>query len=182
MTGIPEAILNRIGEAVGTDSNTVINLGISLTFPMTVIRGYLTSNQSENVSPTGTKKMLFDWKKKTRPQEQKVKLRKALIKVQLLEIADNYLPEGDQKLRCLKCDRILAKITDTISKQSENAKSSKVRYILGVKCLVQLMTAEIKATGEEFRHDVITMTTADVKLVEELTFKALDTHLPNLFA
>lgn len=79
---------------MGTDSNTVINLGISLAFTMTAIYGYLISNQSGNVSPTGTKKMLFDWKRNTSPHEQKVKLRKALIKAQLLEIADNYLPEG----------------------------------------------------------------------------------------
>lgn len=95
MTEINDVILIEIGTAVGSDSDTVLNLGIYLGLQQPDVDGYVASNhQSGNVSPIGTKNMLFAWKRNTSSHEQKGKLRKALIKAKLLGIAEKHLSEN----------------------------------------------------------------------------------------
>lgn len=94
MTEITDWKLNDIAIAVGTDSNTVMILGINLGLPKVDVDAHVASNyQSGNVTPNGTRNMLFDWRNNTRLNDQIDKLRKALKRSKLLAIAEKHLPQ-----------------------------------------------------------------------------------------
>ncbi|XP_063959238.1 uncharacterized protein LOC135154925 [Lytechinus pictus] len=83
-------ILREIAEQVNKRQE-VDNLGRKLEFHPSKIGPYLENNR--NASYMGTLQMLRDWRKDTKKSKEREWLRKALIDIKYVRLADELLPE-----------------------------------------------------------------------------------------
>eukprot|EP00057_Strongylocentrotus_purpuratus_P024867 XP_011679341.1 PREDICTED: uncharacterized protein LOC105445473 [Strongylocentrotus purpuratus] len=91
MLSLTDLKLNEIGEALGVNEN-LMTLGLHLGFPRPKMEMFLATNRSDgNVSPKGTKIMLFTWRNKTPRANQVQNLRAALIDSELGLVAEEHL-------------------------------------------------------------------------------------------
>eukprot|EP00057_Strongylocentrotus_purpuratus_P010140 XP_011664614.1 PREDICTED: uncharacterized protein LOC105438475 [Strongylocentrotus purpuratus] len=91
MLSLTDMKLNEIGEALG-DNENLMTLGLHLGFPQSKVKMFLATNRADgNVSPKGTKNMLFAWRNKTSSANQVKNLREALVKADLKLVADEHL-------------------------------------------------------------------------------------------
>lgn len=91
MPSLTDLKLNDIGEALGVNEN-LMTLGLHLGFPRSKMEMFLATNRADgNVSPKGTKNMLFAWRNKTPSAKQVKELRDALVKADLKLVAEEHL-------------------------------------------------------------------------------------------
>ena len=98
MDDIDDRKINGIAEAIG-DCQKIWNLGLNLGCTSTQISMYTKSNRVDGeVTCNGTRKMLYDWKKRTPKRKRRGNLKSALVNAELTGIADDHLGSGEDEL------------------------------------------------------------------------------------
>lgn len=91
MDGIPDKTLLAIAKAVGNNEK-LLALVLELDFSYADFLNFKATNHSGGeVTSSGTTSMIFTWRERTRREDQVRVLSKALEKVGLVEVVEEYL-------------------------------------------------------------------------------------------
>ena len=97
--GVCDGTLLKIAKKLGATSDKLFELGIALGLSIRQVTDCISTNRMDgNVTFQGTLKMLCTWKENTPKRQQFERLKKALSKAELTEIADDVLVDGMNSL------------------------------------------------------------------------------------
>ena len=87
--------LLNIAEAI-SDETKIKTLGYYLNTPEPYVQRQLVANKMDGkVTSNGTHQILMEWQERTGGEDQDSQLRRALVKSNLRNVADRYLPAGN---------------------------------------------------------------------------------------